>query len=150
MDVEPAHIDQLRQAQDGRMVLISADAGGVAEDLRRIDPCLKVRFAEAARPPCWIVRYESVDGRETYLVDSFRAYQNRSGVWEGLDQRIVRRMRKIAHDDYDFAGELQKHNAKVTADRRAAFREKVGEAAGPLAHALRRDLGIKNRAFIPK
>jgi hypothetical protein len=132
------------------MVLISADAGGVAEDLRRIDPCLKVRLAESGNPPFWAVRYESDDGRDTYLVDTFQAHQNRSGVWEGLDQRVVRRMEKISHQSYDFAAELQKHNQAVAKQGRSKFHEKIGEAAGPLAHALRKDLGIKNRAFISK
>lgn len=135
------------------MVSISADAGGVAEDLKRIDAGLKVRFAESGNPPFWAVYHESDDGRTTELVLTAQAHQTPSGVWAGLDGRIVDRVREIdaqGRSGYDFAAELQKHNQAVTKGARSRFHEKVGEAAGPLAHALRKDLGIKTRAFISK
>ena len=135
------------------MVLISADAGGVAADLAAIDPGLKVRFGENGNPPFWAVYHESEDRRSTYLVLTVTAYQNQSGVWEGLDQRVVERVREIdsqGRGGYNYADELERHNERVRRERRDRFREQIGEAAVELAHAARKDLGVKNKAFIPR
>jgi hypothetical protein len=138
------------------MVAISEDVGGVADELARIDPGLKVRFAENGDPPYWVVFHESVDaeGRQTHhLVLTQQAYQSPLGIWEGLDHRIVERIREIdphGRGGYDYARELQKQNERVEERRREAFREKVGPLAEQAAHALRKDLGSTARAFIPR
>jgi hypothetical protein len=151
MRVEPAHVDQIRRGVNGRMVLIDADAGGVAQDLQSIDPNLRVRFAEAADPPCWIVFWESDDRRETQLVLSAAAHQTDTGIWTGLDQRVVERVREIdsqGRSGYDYAAEVAAQNARAHKAKRDRFSEKIGEHAGELQHALKKDLGVKNRAFI--
>lgn len=150
MRVEPAHISQIQCASDGRMVEISADAGGVAEDLKRLDPCLKVRFAENGNPPCFIVYHESEDKRSTYLVKSVQAYQGSTGAWLGLDQRTVREIERIGHESYDYATELEDANVRVRKRNRDRFSERVGEIMQHGPAALRKDLGLKNRAFIRK
>lgn len=155
MNVEPASIDQIRQAKDGQMVLIDADVGGVAQDLRDIDPQLKVRFAETANPPFFAVYWESEDRRETYLVKTVKAHQTALGTWAGLDQRLVEEIRAIdphGRGGYDYAAELERNNKRVDEDRRARFRERVGGTAEEAAHAIRKDLGVRyrGRAFIPR
>jgi len=137
------------------MVMISADAGGVAADLHRIDPCLKVRFAENARPPFWAVYHESPDGRDTYLVLTAKAYQNHSGVWEGLDQRIVKRIEEIdprGRSGYDFAKEVEHASATRREKASKRFAEQTGEYGELAAYVVRRELGerYKGRAFVPK
>lgn len=151
MRIEPAHIDQLHRALDGRMIPISSDAGGVADDLRRIDPGLKVRFAENGRPPFWAVYYEDEDGRSTHLVLTAKAYQSASGVWTGLDQRIVRRVMELGHESYDYAAEVERQNRRAAKAKRQRFEETVAETGDVLAHALRKDLGAKykGRVFVP-
>lgn len=153
MNIEPAHIDQIRRARNGRMVLISADAGGVAEDLRRIDPGLKVRFAENGNPPFWAVYWESEDKRTTQLVLTVAAHQNSSGVWEGLDQRVVKRIQEIdphGRSGYDYAKELERLARERERARVYDFEQKVGPLAEQAAAAVRKDLGsrYKGRAFI--
>lgn len=148
MRIEPAHVSQLRRANDGQMIEISDDIGNVAADLKAIDRHLKVRFAEAGRPPFWAVYHESDDGRETHLVLTRQAYQNRSGVWEGLSQEVVDRVMEIGHSSYDYVAEVEKQNQRAEQIKRAHRRgrfEEIGEVA---AHALRKDLGVKDRAFI--
>jgi hypothetical protein len=150
MRIEPANVDQILCARDGRMVQIHEDAGNVAADLKQIDPHLKVRFAEAGNPPFWAVYHESDDGRSTHLVLTAQAHQSSTGAWTGLDQRIVKRVMEIGHSSYDYAAEIEKANQQVTADRHHAFRERVGEQAEKAAHALRKDLGAKYKGRIFK
>jgi len=151
MRVEPAHVSQILRARDGRMVEISEDAGGVAADLKRIDPHLRVRFAENGSPPFWAVYHESEDGRDTYLVLTVQAHQTRSGTWSGLDQRVVRKVMEVGSSTYDYAAEVERKNAQAKASAREAFRERVGPIAEQAAHAIRKDLGVryKGRAFRP-
>lgn len=152
MRIEPAHVNQIQAARDGRFVEIDGDAGGVADDLRRIDPSLRVRFAENGNPPFWAIYNESEDKRTTYLVLTVKAYQTNSGVWSGLDQRVVKRIEQIGHPEYDFGAELEATNRQVKQDNRAAFAEKMGPLAELAAHAIRKDLGAryKGRAFLPR
>jgi hypothetical protein len=153
--VEPARLDQIRCAYDGRIVMIDAAVGGVAADLKAIDPCLHVGFAKDADPPCFLIIYTSEDGRESYLVNSAQAHLNHAGVYEGLDQRIVERIREIdprGRGKFNYAEELRKgHERRLEAQRRAR-REMLGEFGEIAAHAVRRDLGAryKGRAFIPR
>jgi hypothetical protein len=152
--VEPARLEQIRLAYDGRLVLLDAEAGSVAAELQAIDPCLKVAFADNAQP-CFIVYWQSTDGREQYLVHSAQAHLNRSGVYEGLDERIVERIREIdpqGRSGYDYAQALERgarRREKLLADKRHEMLEPLGEIA---ADAIRKDLGAryKSRAFIPR
>lgn len=135
------------------MVAIDADAGGVAADLRAIDPGLKVRFAENGNPPFWAVYHESEDGRNTYLVLTAVAHMTPLGTWGGLDQRIVKRIQEIdpqGRGGYDFASEVQKQDAEARERHRQRFRDRVGETGEKAIYAIRKDLGSKSRAFKPR
>lgn len=155
MRVEPASVEQIRQAADGRLVLISADASSVAADLAKIDKSLKVRFAENGNPPFWAVYRESDDGRDTHLVMTCKAYQTSSGTWAGLDERVVRRIEYIdpqGRGGYDYAAELERRTVEGRERSRREFRDRMGDTAERTAHALRKDLGerYKGRAFVPR
>lgn len=151
MNVEPAHIDQIRRAKNGRYIEIDKDVGGVVEDLRRIDPHLRVRFAEDGNPPFFAVRYESDDKRDTYLVLTVQAFRTASGTWSGLDQRVVKRIEQIGHDSYDYPAEVERQTVTARATNRARVLDKLGVNAEEAAHALRKDLGqkYKGRIFKP-
>jgi hypothetical protein len=139
MDVQPAHINQVISSRGGGLVEISADVGHVADDLRRIDPTLRVRFAPDAREPFFAV-YCQPDERSTYLVLTVAATQNRSGTWEGLDQRVVREFERIGADGYDYAGEVERQNraaAKAKADRISVALERAGADGWALLNKLR-------------
>lgn len=158
MIVEPANFNQIRLDEDGTYVEIDADAGSVAEDLRRIDAGFKVRFGK--RGKSWIVFHEwhpgcphNGDGLEgsTYLVLTAQARQTNSGVWSGLDQRVVRRVEEIGHPGYDYAGELERASKRRAKQEQARRDELVGKMAEDAAHAIRKDLGrpYKGHIFVP-
>lgn len=156
MNVEPASFNQIRLGEDGRLIEVSADVGGVVEKLREIDKGLRVRFAE--RGHCWIVYHEWHEGcprnngneGSTYLINTSNAYQGPTGAWLGLDDRIVDRMREIGSETYDFAAKLEASRREREDKTLRAKSEKFGEIAEKGAHALRKDLGDTSRAVIPR
>lgn len=133
------------------MILIDGDVGGVVKDLQELDPHLRVRFAEAGNPPYWAVSWESDDKRDTYLVTTVQAHQTASGTWTGLDQRLVEHIRSIdghGRRGYDYSQEVIRRNEQAEQARRQRFHDQVEPFGEIAAHALRKDLGVKNRAFI--
>ena len=158
MDIQPASISQLREAENGQLVEISADVGGVVAGLQRIDAGLKVRLSE--RGQCFIVRHENhgdcphnCEGGpgSAYLVKTVQAHRNGFGTWEGLDQRLVDRLLEIGHSSYDYVRALEERDRQAEKARRDRFAEEIGGTAEQAAHALRRDLGerYRGRIFVP-
>lgn len=162
MDVQPASISQIQTGEDGRLYEISAESSTVVADLQAIDRGLKVRFSERGR--CFIVRHEhhddcphngTVGPGGSYLVSSVQAYQGRTGVWTGLDNRLVERIKFIdpaGRGGYDYAQELERNRAANAKRRRDMFAERMGDTTERTAHALRKDTGerYKGRVFVPK
>ena len=141
MKVEPASIDQLLRGRDGRVHLVSADAGGVADELRRIHPGLVLQYNELGDH--FSVCFESDDGRDTYLILTAKE----------CDHRIADRIREIdshGRSGYDYAKELESASQRVRDRALAQFRERMGDLGERAAHAIRKDLGSTSRAFIPR
>jgi hypothetical protein len=158
MDVQPARIEQVRETDDGDYVIIGADASSAVADLQALDKDLHVRFSNRTKNPYFAVYKETVtaDGTTHELVTTVQAYQNSFGVWEGLDQRLVAKMRWMdghGTSGYNFADELEKSRKRREREQRAAFEERVGDVAEKAAHALRKDLGLgpyKGGIFVPR
>ena len=160
MDVEPAHISQIQVGEDGKVYEIDADSSTVAADLQAIDKGLKVRFLPSGE--CFIVRHEHHPGcphngsggpGSSYLVSTVQAYQGRTGVWTGLDQRLVDRIRYIdphGRSGYDYARQLEQNRIRLEEERRKQREEQIGEMGEHMAHALRKDLGLRYRGRIFK
>ena len=160
MEVQPAHISQVQVGLDGKLYEIDADASTVAADLAALDAGLKVRFSE--RGECFIVQHEHHPGcphngeggpGSSYLVSTAKAYRGRTGVWTGLDQRIVDRIKFIdpkGRSGYDFAREIELNRIKADKRERERRMEHWTPIAEGMAHALRKDLGerYRGRAFI--
>ena len=152
MNIEPASFDQIRVASDGSLVTITADIGGVAESLRRLDPCLRLRYSEKA--DCWIVYRLHRHGEPCRDDDPERTEELVLTAQE-CDQRIVKRLEFIdshGRGGYDYAREVEKAGRMAREAQRAQFRERVGEAAELVAHELRKAEGAryKGRAFVPR
>lgn len=158
MDVAPARVDQIRKTQDGDWMVIPAEVGTVAADLKRLDKGLKVRFSKSGE--CWAVFHEhhddcphngTVGPGGKYLVKSVQAYQSRSGIWTGLDSRVVTELQKVdPRGGYDFVAEVERQNEAALKRKRDELSERMGPLGEQAAHAARKDLGWKSRAFIAK
>lgn len=162
MEIPPASVAQIQMAADGRVYEISAESSAVAADLEKIDAGLRVRFSESGK--CYVVFHRHHPGcphngtggpGSEYLVRSVQAQQGSTGVWTGLDQRLVDRIRFIhphGRSGYDYAAELERSATDGIRQRKQQFAEKMGEAAEQIGHALRKDLGerYRGRAFITR
>ena len=147
IDLEPprAQVTAGRLALTDEMELIEveSDVFLVVERLKKIDPGLHLSFHRGRE--VFVLQWKGLNDQGE-VVDEF------VGAYTELDSRLVHLVEKLAARENRNRYELQKEIDKLEAEKDAAFareqREKVGPAAEQLAHALRRDLGIKNRAYM--
>ena len=144
-EIEPARIEQIRMGQNGKMHMITADAGGIADRLREIDPRLHLRYSEKGEYYVVYAREENDPPGSGYMV----------GTYQELDGRIIKDLERIKwlnqQPDYSYADELEKQNLKAEAIREYEFSQKIAENAERLAFALRKDLGYAgDKAVITK
>jgi hypothetical protein len=141
VEISPARLAQVQTARGGQFVEITDDVQNVAADLAAIDPGLRLRYSEAGG---YFVVYhvqELPDGkRREHLVTTAQE----------LDQRLVQRIRAIdARTGYDYARELDRLEREAEQQRDREFSERTGPIAERLAHAVRHDLGVQSRIFVP-
>lgn len=147
--LHPAKLDQILETRN-RQVVVDADSCTVVGDLRAIDPTLGVRFVDGPEP--FFAVYQDIkhpDGSsEQHLVTTAQAYPTAFGTFTGLDNRVVERVRKITSPGYDFMAEATKMKAEHDSKETQARRDLLGEMGEQAAWALRKDLGVKTKAFI--
>lgn len=136
MELQPASIAQVRQARNGANVIVTDDVGSVCQQLREIDPGLRVRYSEAGG---FFAVYHEENGRE-YLVLTAQE----------LDARIVARVREISSPGYDYSKALQDGEERRKADHDARVNEMVGEVGERLFHAIGQDTGRVKPVTVPR
>ena len=152
MEIAPATVEQVRIAYEtDEWVVIGVDSSTTVAEIQKIDPTLRVRFSP--RAGMFAVYYEHAPIPPILTV---RAYQNRSGTWEGLDNRVVRRLRYIDREGtsgYDYGREIERETLARRERASKEFAEKTGEAGEEMAFGIRRELGLgslKGGIFVPR
>ncbi|CAB4172193.1 hypothetical protein UFOVP1346_13 [uncultured Caudovirales phage] len=147
--LSPAKLDQILETRN-RQVIIDAESCSIVKDLKEIDKTLGVRFVDGPDPYFAVFQsIEHADGRlEQHLVTTVQAHPTTFGTFTGLDQRLVERVRKVTHSSYDFMAEAEKNKKEWDESMRKAREDKLGEMGEQAAHAMRKDLGSTNKAFI--
>lgn len=132
-------MDQVERGAQGQAVLIEADVGNVAADLRDIDPALRLRYSEKGE--YFVVYFEPPDrpGDQQLVLTALEC-----------DQRIVNRVRQIASADYDYVAELDRIDREAERDKTNANRQRIAEGAEKLYFEIRKAQGIRARAYISK
>jgi hypothetical protein len=140
-EIEPVALTQVLEGYDGRMIVVDDDVAGVARDLREIDPSLALRYSERSGHFVVVQIIEEGDRRTEHLVTTAQE----------CDQRIVARVRKITHESYDFVKELEADQQRAERERRdnSPVARMLDEHGDELVFALRRDLRVQNRVFVP-
>jgi hypothetical protein len=143
-EIEPATIEQIRRGRDGKLHLITEDAGGIAKRLKEIDPRLHLRYSEKGEYYVVYAREEQDPPGTGYMV----------ATYQKLDGRIIKDVERIKwlneRPGYSFADELEKKNAEAEAKREADFSEQIKMNAEELAFAMRKDLGMKTKIAVSK
>lgn len=140
IEITPATLAQVHRTRNGHQIAIDDDVQGVARDLLAIDPSLRLHYDPHGE---YYVVKQLVTERDGTVTEKLVTTALE------LDQRIVHRVRQIAHPSYDYAAELDRVDAAADRERDRRQAELVGPMAERLAHALRKDLGATNRAFMP-
>jgi hypothetical protein len=147
--LSPAKLDQILETRN-RHVVVDADSCALVRDLKEIDSSLNVRFVDGPQP--FFAVYQDIkhpDGSyEQHMVTTAQAYPTSFGTYTGLDGRILDRVREITHSSYDFAKEAEKKRKEYMDTERRQKEDYLGQLGEQAAHALRKDLGVKTKAFI--
>ena len=133
---KPASINQVRTGRNGRMVEIDADVFDVAKRLHNIDRSLGVDWNDTAG---YFRITQILEDGSKHVVMTTRE----------LTPDVIARVLETMHPDYDLPGELARIDRESTAERDRRFSEATGEIGERLHHALRKDLGMKPRIFLP-
>lgn len=133
MEIEPATVEQIKIARDGRLVTISDDVGNVARDLRALHPTLRLRHSESAGH---FIVYQEIEKSDGEII------QHLVTTAQQCDQRLVRRVAQIIHPSYDLHKELDKVEAESWEKIEDEMDEWIEDQGDCLAHAMRKDLGI--------
>ena len=110
-EIEPASIEQIKAGRDGKMHLITQDAGGIAQRLQEIDERLHLRYSEVGQYYVVYAREHNQEAGSGYMV----------ATYQELDGRIVRDLERInwlnQQPDYSYADELEKQHELAEAAR---------------------------------
>lgn len=143
-EIEPARIEQIREGQNGKMHVITKDAGGIAERLREIDHRLHLRYSEAGKYYVVYAREDHEPEGTGYMV----------ATYQHLDGRVIKDLERIKwlneQPDYSYADALDEKNAEAEAKREYEFSQKIAENAEQLAWAIRKDLGEPGQIAVKK
>src|SRR5690242_19431925 len=118
MQIDPASLDQVIKGQNGRMILVEADVGNVAVQLKELDPSFVLSVSESQGHFVVSQQFPKGDGSyEEHLVLTAQE----------CDQRIVDRVREIMHPGYDLGAEMEKQDAAAEKAHNDKLEEIVGE-----------------------
>lgn len=135
MEITPASLTQVFKGRGGRFITVD---GEVARQLQAIDPELHLRYSHGG------------DYFVVYRVDGGTGVEELVLTAQQCDLRIVNRVRTIAQPTYDYGAELDRIDAERNKQIDYEKAQEVGEIGERLAHAIRKDIGATNRAFITK
>lgn len=137
MEIQPASLDQVMLASNGKRINITSDVGDVVKDLKAIDSNYEVHaveyFDNGQLSAYFEIRCFNPTHGKSYLVTTATE----------LDQRIVNRIKEIRDPSYNYADELEKAEQENKDKLEVERKEQIGDIGERLAHAMRKDKGIK-------
>ncbi len=134
--MQRATLTQVRAGQDGRLIEIDRDVLDICKQIQEIEPSLGVDYNETGE---YFRVYQTIRGEKHTVTTATE-----------LTPQLVETIRRLAHPSYDLAGELDRIDDQADRDRQHAFKEKVGEVGEQLYHAMRKDLEVKDRIWLPR
>jgi len=135
MELSPVPFATVQRSLSGRLVNIDPELNHILAKLVAIDPRFRARFNEREGT---FVLYLCDEHEETLV-----------GIYSEWDERVVRRALEFTHPGYNFAEEADRREREDQRRHDADMHEKAGEVGERLRWAMRKDLGLTDRAFIP-
>lgn len=139
MEIQRASFAQLSRGKDGRKILIEEDVGDVAKRIAQIDPTLFVKWNEQGEYFMVIQRLREGEREREQLVTTALE----------LSPALVEHIEALGSERYDLAKEAERIDKAAEAEKDRRFEEQIGERGEVLAHALRKDKGIKTSIIVP-
>lgn len=136
-DIPLATHEQVIQAGDDYYIINARDST-IIKEINDVDNRLHVKFNPRHEFFVLFAKEKTREGENEYLVKTFTK----------LDARIVQRVKEISDPSYDFIKEGEDLENKLDKEKLNRIHNKIGDTAERLAHALRKDLGVKTHAFI--
>jgi hypothetical protein len=136
MEIPHASLIQVKTGRDGKTITIEQDVLDIVKQIKEIDPRLSVHWNEFGG--YFVIIEHCLDGAERLVTTVLE-----------LDNRILDHLRKIGSTDWDVGKELEKAEDAAYAAKEYAFSEEMGDKAEHLAHAIKKDLNVENKIFVP-
>ena len=133
----------LALSDEMELIPVESDVFHVVDRLKRIDPGLSLYFHKTKE--VFVLYWKGLNEKAEPVEDFVGAYTELDGRLVNLIERLAARENR---NRYDLVKELDKLDAERDREAQHAFDERMGPAAEQLAHALRKDLGVKNRAYM--
>jgi methylthioribose-1-phosphate isomerase len=132
VEIQAASLAQVQRARNGRLVLVDDDVCGVVQQIQQINSTLRVRWSEISEH--FAVYQVMTNGEEKLVTTALE-----------LDARLVERIRRVTHPDYNAAVEADFLDAERIRQADYEHSQKVGELGEQLLHAIRRDKNDESR-----
>jgi hypothetical protein len=142
VDIEPASMDQVVAARDGRTVVIDRDLGDVALQLRQIDPSLVLRYHPETHHYSVIQR---MPDRQEQLVATCQPIPGGAP-----HPKLIETVARVASSSYDVASELRAADTRRIREEEHRAAEETGLLLEEAYHRFKRQTGIQNRVFVPR
>lgn len=140
MEIRHASIEQVHAGRNGKRILIEADVLDVANQIRQIDPKLKIYFNEFGN--YYAIAEELADGSEGLVT---------TVPHDGLNSKLVDYIRMLGSGDYDYIGNAERRDRLADREKDRVLEEEVGEMGERMAHQIRSDdVEVNNKIFLPR
>lgn len=130
-----ASLAQVKKGRYGQLVEIGQDVLDVCARLREIDSSLTVQYSEDAG--AFRIGEVGPDGKDRVI------------CWvTELSADLPDHIQRVGKENY--AAEMERLDREADRAREHTFHEQIGEIGERLHHAVGKDLGWKDRAFVPR
>jgi hypothetical protein len=131
-----ATIAQVRAGRGGRLVEVDDDIFDLAKRLHEIDTSLGLDWNDAGG---YFRVTQALENGQTHVVLTCQE----------LTPEVIERVRLVVSTGYDLVGELDRLDRERERESARRLSEKTGVLGERLHHALRKDLAVKDRIFLP-
>lgn len=134
--MDRATLTQVRKGRGGRLVEVDRDVFDLASRLHEIDPSLGLDWNDTGH---YFRVTQTLPNGKKVMVTTARE----------LTPELLDLVRKLVSPDYNLAAEADRMDRAAEKRDEHRFSEQIGEASEKLYHALRKDLQVQSKIYVP-